>query len=56
MEDAPVTSENMSESGPIETAEAEPSAAVEQRLIDQLVDSLMEQAETAAYEAGRITR
>ncbi|WP_420715758.1 transposase [Streptomyces sp. SBT349] len=38
MEGAPVTSENTSKSGPIQTAGAQPSAAVEQRLIDQLVD------------------
>jgi putative transposase len=38
MEDAPVTSENTSLTGPVERAEAELSAVVEQRLIDQLVD------------------
>jgi transposase-like protein len=38
MEDAPVTSENMSKSGPIQAVEDQGSAAVEQRLIDQLVD------------------
>jgi putative transposase len=38
MEDAPVTSENTSKSGPAERAEPQLAAAVEQRLIDQLVD------------------
>ncbi len=38
MEDAPVTSENMSKNGPIQAVEGQASAAVEQRLIDQLVD------------------
>ncbi|ONK11211.1 hypothetical protein STBA_19410 [Streptomyces sp. MP131-18] len=38
MEDASVTSENTSKSGPVEAAEPQPAAAVEQRLIDQLVD------------------
>jgi transposase-like protein len=33
-----VTSENTSKSGPVEAAEPQPAAAVEQRLIDQLVD------------------
>jgi hypothetical protein len=38
MEDASVTSENTSKNGPVEAAEPHLAAAVEQRLIDQLVD------------------
>ncbi len=38
MEDAPVTSENTSKNGPVEAPEAKASVAVEQGLIDQLVD------------------
>jgi hypothetical protein len=54
--DAPVTSEDMSESGPVEGAGPQSAAVVELRLIDQLVDRAQAVGLRLAGEGGLLQR